>query len=106
MQEPCTDRSDIFLGGETPPVLPRCFDGEIEMLIPENTDHVPQNDAHLDMTHLNESLEKVQEVVRCSDRQRTRPKRLHYTELGHPLIEVVQSLFQGLSSAGELIKWC
>lgn len=69
------------------------------MFVPENTDHVPQVDAQLDMTCSNESSREVQDSVRCSYREKTKPKRHHYTELGHPLIEVVQSLFQGLSTA-------
>lgn len=76
-----------------PHILP---DEEIEMFASENTDYVPQIDAQLDMTRLSESSREVQDSIRCSHRQKTKPKRLHYTELGHPLIEVVQSLFQGL----------
>ncbi|XP_061593076.1 uncharacterized protein LOC133457765 [Cololabis saira] len=88
-----------FLRKEIPPVSSRCPDGEVEMLTPDNTDHTPHNDTQLDMTHSDESSGEVQRAVRCSNRLRTGPKRLHYAELGNPLIEVVQSLFQSLSDA-------
>ncbi|XP_016311321.1 interferon-inducible GTPase 5-like [Sinocyclocheilus anshuiensis] len=39
------------------------------------------------------------EGVRCSARQIKPPKKFHYPHLGNPLISVVQSLLQGLSTA-------
>uniref|UniRef100_A0A3B1IZP3 Gypsy retrotransposon integrase-like protein 1 n=1 Tax=Astyanax mexicanus TaxID=7994 RepID=A0A3B1IZP3_ASTMX len=43
--------------------------------------------------------DEMENPVRHSTRSRTRAKRLTYPELGNPLISVVQSLFQGLSTA-------
>lgn len=37
--------------------------------------------------------------VRRSTRNRERPERLQYSRLGSPLVSIVQSLFQGLSTA-------
>lgn len=37
--------------------------------------------------------------VRRSERQREKVDRLQYARLGHPLVSVIQSLFQGLSTA-------
>lgn len=41
----------------------------------------------------------IQQPPRRSTRERTQPKALTYPELGNPLVSVVQSLFQSLSSA-------
>ena len=44
--------------------------------------------------------EDVQDAPqRHSSRHRAPPDRLHYTQLGNPLVSIVQSLFQGLSTA-------
>lgn len=91
LEENCIERNDSFLRDETPSVPHILPNEEIEMFAPENTDYVPQID---DMTCLNESSREVQDSVTCSHRQKTKTKRL-----GHPLIEVVQALFQGLSTA-------
>lgn len=42
---------------------------------------------------------EVESSLRHSSRQRQPPSRLQYSELGKPLISVVQTLFQGLSNA-------
>lgn len=89
LEENCIDRNDSLLRDETPSVPHILPDEETEMFTPENTGYVPQNDAQLDTTRLNESSREVQDSVRCSHRQKTKPKRLHYTELGHPLIEFI-----------------
>ncbi|CAI5692272.1 unnamed protein product [Oreochromis niloticus] len=38
-------------------------------------------------------------AVRRSERTRTQPERLQYSQLGNPLVSIAQSLFQGLSLA-------
>ena len=43
--------------------------------------------------------EAEEPAVRRSLRQRHEPNRLHYAEFGHPLVTVIQSLFQGITSA-------
>ncbi|XP_067257086.1 uncharacterized protein [Chanodichthys erythropterus] len=47
----------------------------------------------------NEGKQNANIPLRCSSRQREEPERLTYFQLGNPLSYVVQSLFQGLSTA-------
>ncbi len=42
---------------------------------------------------------EVATSLRCSHRHQEPPQRLQYTQLGNPLISIVQTLFQSLSSA-------
>lgn len=39
------------------------------------------------------------QLIRRSERVRQPPRRLDYPELGHPIVTVVKSFFQGLSTA-------
>ncbi|CAI5656502.1 unnamed protein product [Oreochromis niloticus] len=73
--------------------------GESQLLDIEGTQDVPETDDIANLTHIKEPSEGLDEAVRYSNRQRSRPKRFHYAELGNPLIEVVQSLFHGLGAA-------
>ncbi len=93
------DESESSMEDGEAPVPPISPAGESQLLAMESAKPVPQTNDKATVSHPTELSEELEETVRCSNRQRTQPKRLHYTELGNPLIEVVQSLFQGLSTA-------
>lgn len=51
------------------------------------------------VTIQNNGFHDAEPSLRRSNRLQAKPKRLHYVNLGNPLITVVNSLFQGLSEA-------
>ena len=59
---------------------------EVELPSFDSTDNVPDNDVQVMVTHPNESTEEMDEAIKHSDRQMTKPKRLHYVEFGNPII--------------------
>lgn len=68
-------------------VLPAASGEVVEQNEAVDQDVAQDNDTHAD------------EASRYPQRQRKKPDFFHYPELGNPLISVIQSLFQGLSTA-------
>uniref|UniRef100_A0A3B1KCG7 Gypsy retrotransposon integrase-like protein 1 n=1 Tax=Astyanax mexicanus TaxID=7994 RepID=A0A3B1KCG7_ASTMX len=65
----------------------------------ESVERVEENDE-VQQQFMNASEDSETEIpVRHSTRRREKAKRLTYPELGNPLVSIVQSLFQGLSTA-------
>ena len=54
--------------------------------------------ASTETTH-DQNCEQEECTLRRSSRHREQPRMLTYTELGNPLVTIVKSLFQGLSTA-------
>lgn len=66
------DRSEFFMedGEALTPISPA---GETSLLNMESVETVPQTNDKADVTHPTELSEKLEETVRCSNRQRTQP---------------------------------
>ncbi|XP_049332090.1 uncharacterized protein LOC111196705 [Astyanax mexicanus] len=62
-------------------------------------EEVPENAEHLQPSTEESEDEETPASVRRSTRHREKAKRLTYPELGNPLISIVQSLFQGMTTA-------
>ncbi|XP_037390653.1 uncharacterized protein LOC119262492 [Pygocentrus nattereri] len=64
---------------------------------PEEVSNVPLEESNA--VSSDDAATETLDGIRRSTRNRERPDRLQYSRLGHPLISIVQSLFQGLSTA-------
>ncbi len=60
--------------------------------------NVPGNEGQEEITEETEEQVDTDNPIRRSERNRQPPRRLDYTELGTPLVTVVKSLFQGLTT--------
>lgn len=58
----------------------------------------PENHEQVESTH-EQSSEQEEPILRRSSRHREPPRMLTYPEFGNPLVTIVKSLFQGLSTA-------
>lgn len=82
--------------------IPETLDGENNERCSES-EHVqnkvaPETEADVGRTEIDKNETETISDVRRSSRQREQSKRLTYPELGNPLVTIVQSLFQSLST--------
>ena len=75
--------------------LPEKETGKERVVQAEDPDMAPTTSS---MTGIAEDKDGQDAPHRQSGRHRAPPDRLHYTQLGNPLVSIVQSVFQGLKS--------